>query len=200
MGSFPSYDPSNYPEGLTDFLNTFPPERRQSVRAAVVDLHFRRKAEKNWVGEQIQQMLDLPDILYKYIPFALLDCGCPNSLRATQPAALNDVMEANIRTSMESRIDRDKWYAGISRSLKEIFGNDALSDEELDRRKRLYGDPRVSTIIRDYLSRFVGVVSFAADPLVPPMWAHYAENSGFVVGYNTNSMKDLGIVLSIAGK
>ena len=74
-----------------------------------------------------------------------------------------------------------------------IFGNDTLSDEELDRRKKLYADPMVSTIIRDYLSRSVGVVSFSTDPLIPTMWAHYARNSGFVVGYNTNALRDFGI-------
>ena len=65
----------------------------------------------------------------------------------------------------------------------------------MNRRKNLYGDPRVSTIIRDFLSRFVGVVSFSSDPLIPTMWAHYAQNSGFVVGYNTHVLKKLGIDL-----
>ena len=51
----------------------------------------------------------------------------------------------------------------------------------------------VSTIIRDYLSHSVGVVSFSGDPLIPTMWAHYARNSGFVVGYNTNALRDFGM-------
>ena len=140
-------------------------------------------------------MLELPDILYKYVPTEILNRGFPNSLRSTQPAALNDVMEANISTIMESKMDRDQWYKMLSESLTDIFGDDALSDDELNRRKNLYGDPRVSTIIRDFLSRFVGVVSFSSDPLIPTMWAHYAQNSGFVVGYNTHVLKKLGIAL-----
>ena len=51
------------------------------------------------------------------------------------------------------------------------------SDEELERRKRLYADPKVSRLIRERLSQSVGVVSFSADPLIPTMWAHYARNS-----------------------
>ena len=89
---------------------------------------------------------------------------------------------------MGSKMGRDKWYASI-------FGADAFSADELERRKRLYGDPRVSTIIRAYLSRFVGVVSFSADPLNPAMWAYCAQNTGFVVGYRTSAMRTLGLDL-----
>ena len=39
----------------------------------------------------------------------------------------------------------------------------------------------------------VSVVSFSADSLIPPMCAHYADKSGFVTGYNTDVMKELGI-------
>ena len=59
----------------------------------------------------------------------------------------------------------------------------------------LYGDPRISTVIQDYLARFVGVVSFSIDPLIQTMWAHYTQNSGFVVGYNTQVLRALGIDL-----
>ncbi len=140
-------------------------------------------------------MLELPDILYKYVPSKSLDYGLPTTLRATQPAALNDAMEGNIRTSMEGRIDQDYWYEMLSRKLSDIFGDHALTDDEMDRRKRQYGDPRVSTIIREYLSGLVGVVSFSSDPLIPTMWAHYARNSGFVVGYRTSEMRSLGLDL-----
>ena len=192
---YPSYHPRDYPNGVADFLNTFPPERRNEVLAAIVDLHHKGKAEEEWVNQQAQGMLDLPEILYKYVPCESLDYGLPRTLRATQPAALNDVMEGNIRTGMEAKMDRDQWYTMLSESLKEIFADDGIPDDELKRRKNLYGDPRVSTIIRDYLSRFVGVVSFSSDPLIPTMWAHYAKNTGFIVGYNTSTMNALGVDL-----
>ena len=194
--SYHSYNPRDYPVGVTDFISTFPPERRDEVLSAVVHLHLRGKAEQKWVSEQIKEMLELPDILYKYVPCNYLDYdGFPNSLRATQPIALNDVMEGNIRTVKESTMDREQWYKLLSQSLIEIFGDDALSSDELDRRMRLYGDPRISTVIREYLSQFIGVVSFSSDPLIPTMWAHYANNSGFVVGYSTEIMKELGVDL-----
>ena len=191
----PSYHPRDYPEGLDDFLNNIPRERRNEVRAAVVEAHFRDKAEKAWIDRQVQGMWELPDILYKYIPCQSLDYGLPRTLRATQPSALNDVMEGNIRTGMEGKMDREAWYDILSGQLEAIFREDTLSADELAKRKNLYGDPRISTIIREYLSQFVGVVSFSADPLIPTMWAHYAQNSGFVVGYNTERMKVLGVDL-----
>ena len=66
-------------------------------------------------------MLDPPDILYKYVPCKSLDYGLPRTLRATQPAALDDIMEGNIRTSMQGRMDQDQWYATLSEKLKGNF-------------------------------------------------------------------------------
>ena len=56
MERYPSYNSRNYPVGLSEFVNTFPPERRDEVRAAVFDIHLRRKAEDAWVEEQVQGM------------------------------------------------------------------------------------------------------------------------------------------------
>ena len=194
--TYSSYLPSDYPNGIDDFLRKFPPERHAEIRATVIHFQLKNKAEKKWVSDQIAKMQELPHILYKYVPLHLANpqhTGFPKILRATQPNALNDVMEGNIRTTMESKMDPDRWYGIISASLQQVFGNDALSDDELERRRKRYGDPRISTIIRDYLSQFVGVISFSTDPLIPTMWAHYAENSGFVVGYNTGALKELGV-------
>ena len=51
-----------------------------------------------WVGGQVQGILAGPDILYKYVPCTRLEDGCLLTLRAaTQPSALNDVMEGKIK-------------------------------------------------------------------------------------------------------
>ena len=68
---------------------------------------------------------------------------------------------------MQGKMDQDQWYATLSEKLKGNFFDDALSADEMERRKKVYGDPRVLTIIREYLSRFVGVVSLSSDPLIP---------------------------------
>ena len=191
----PSYHPRDYPVGAADYVNNFPPERRREIMDAIQHLHHKGKAEEKWVKDQIEGMTDLPPILYKYAPCGLLDRGFPTTLRATQPAILNDIMEGNIRTVKESKIDQGEWYDLIYDSVTRIFGKEAFTYQELQRRKNRYGDPRISTIIRDYLSRFVGVLSFSSDPLIPTMWAHYAQNSGFVVGYDTQFLRSLGVDL-----
>ena len=192
---YTSYRLSDYPVGVDAFIETFPPHRREEIRRAILHLHLKDTADKRRIDRTMQETVDLPKILYKYVPYERLDDGFPMTLRATQPAALNDAMEGNVSTSMETKLDQDEWWAIISRSLRDTFGEDTLSDEELERRKRLYADPKVSTIIRERLSQSVGVVSFSADPLIPTMWAHYARNSGFVVGYKRNILRDFGIDL-----
>ena len=58
-----------------------------------------------------------------------------------------------------------------------------------------YGDLRLSTFIQEYLNPRVGVVSLTNDLLVPTMWAHYARNTGIVVGYDTEVLRGLGFEL-----
>ena len=181
---------------LDEILPTIAPERRAEVVAQLVAHVRERERVSQWVNKHVEDMLDVPGIIYKYIPCCRLDDGCPLTLRATQPVALNDVMEGNVSTyKADADMDRDRWYEMLGERLREIFGEHSLSPEELERRKRRYGDPRVSTIVRDYLSRFVGVLSFSADPLIPTMWAHYAENSGFVVGYRTDAIRPFSVGL-----
>ena len=67
--------------------------------------------------------------------------------------------------------------------------------EELLTRSMRYGDLRLSTFIQEYLNSLVGVVSFSTDILVPTMWAHYARNTGIVVGYDTEALRALGFEL-----
>ena len=54
MERYPRYDLRDYPTGVSDFVNTFPPERRNEVLAAIEELHLRRMAEEEWVGRQEQ--------------------------------------------------------------------------------------------------------------------------------------------------
>ena len=71
MERYPRYDLRDYPTGVSDFVNTFPPERRNELLAAIEELHLRRKAEEEWVGRQEQGMLELPNLLYPVFPIWL---------------------------------------------------------------------------------------------------------------------------------
>ena len=135
-----------------------------------------------------------PDILYKYIPRERIGEGAPNSLRATQLLALNDDMECNVITMPDREMDAIDFLTLVQSRLKECLGIEA-SDEELLERSLRHGDLRLSTFIQEYLNPRVGVVALSTDLLVPTMWAHYARNTGIVVGYDAEVLRGLGFEL-----
>ena len=116
---------------------------------------------------------------------------------AGDPAvALNDVMECTQYVQGGCRHGQRPLVRVPGRATaRDIRRRLVVARKSLKGAHRRYGDPRVSTIVREHLSRFVGVVSFSADPLIPTMWAHYAENSGFVVGYRTDAIRPRGVGL-----
>ena len=138
---------------------------------------------------------DIPDTLYKYIPRELIGKGAPGSLRATQLLALNDDMECNV-TTMKGGQEADTlvFLRLVQSKLEEHLGI-AVPWEELLTRSNRYGDLRLSTYIQEHLNPLVGVVSLSTDILVPTMWAHYARNTGIVVGYDTEALRALGFEL-----
>ena len=139
--------------------------------------------------------LRLPEILYKYIPTKLIGAGAPNSLRATQLLALNDDMECNVTTMKASEQEDTLEFLKLVQSKLEEHLGIAVPWEDLLTRSLRYGDLRLSTFIQEYLNPLVGVVSFSTDLLVPTMWAHYARNTGIVVGYDTEALGALGYEL-----
>ena len=64
--------------------------------------------------------VEIPGILYKYIPEGLIGSGAPNSLRATQLLALNDDMECNV-TTMKGGEEEDTldFLSVVQSKLKE---------------------------------------------------------------------------------
>ena len=139
--------------------------------------------------------VDIPGILYKYIPVERIGNGAPGSLRATQLLALNDDMECNVTTMKGSEQgDTLAFLAMVQSKLEGHLGIEVPWEELLERSIR-YGDLRLSTFIQEYLNPRVGVVAFTADILVPTMWAHYARNTGIVVGYDTETLRNMGFEL-----
>ena len=137
---------------------------------------------------------EIPDVVYKYIPRGHLEKGAPNSLRATQILALNDDMECNVTTMHDRETDILDFLALVQSRLKECLGIE-VSEAELIKRSLRHSDVRLSTFIQEYLNPRVGVVSLSSDLLVPTMWAHYAQNTGIVVGYDAEVLRSLGLEL-----
>ncbi len=139
--------------------------------------------------------IGIPGILYKYIPKERIGKGAPDSLRTTQLLALNDDMECNVTTMKGSEQEDTLAFLAVVQSKLEEHLGIAVPWEELLTRSLRYGDLRLSTFIQEYLNPLVGVVSFSTDILVPTMWAHYARNTGIVVGYDTEALSALGFEL-----
>ncbi len=121
--------------------------------------------------------------------------GAPDSLRATQLLALNDDMECNVTTMKGSEQGDTLAFLAIVQSKLEGHLGIEVPWEELLERSIRYGDLRLSTFIQEYLNPRVGVVSLITDILVPTMWAHYARNTGIVVGYDAEILRCMGFEL-----
>ena len=138
--------------------------------------------------------VDIPDILYKYIPKERIGDGAPDTLRATQLLALNDDMECNVIAMKNSQQEALQFLRSVqSRVKKHLDVN--VPWEDLLIRWVLHADVRLSTHVQEYLNTRLGVVSFSTDILVPTMWAHYARNTGIVVGYDRDALEGLGFEL-----
>ena len=178
-------------------LSTWSEGKRKLVEARLSDItaHWLRMHQSQVCANRtVEGKSNIPDILYKYIPKERIGKGAPDSLRATQLLALNDDMECNITTMPDKALDRSHFRALIRSKVKRCLGI-TVSEDELLTRSRLYGDLRLSTFIQQYLSSRVGVVAFSKDFLVPTMWAHYARNTGVVVGYDSKALAKRGFEL-----
>ena len=138
--------------------------------------------------------MEIPEILYKYVPRERIGCGAPGSLRATQLLALNDDMECNVIATKGGDGKGLEFLRSVQDKVKEHLGVDVSWEDLLSRWVR-YADVRLSTYVQEHLNPRVGVVSFSTDVLVPTMWAHYARNTGIVVGYDRDALKALGFEL-----
>ena len=107
---------------------------------------------------------------------------------------LNDIMECNVETRGRSNHDTLGFLRLVRKKLRCHLGIE-VPWYDLLIEARLHASPRLSPFIQAYLNDLVGVVSFSTDPLVPTMWAHYARNTGIVVGYSTHALKSLGYEL-----
>ncbi|MXY21185.1 MAG: DUF2971 domain-containing protein [Dehalococcoidia bacterium] len=130
-----------------------------------------------------------PEIALKCIP----EVG-NGTLRATQPAALNDPFECAI-VPIYVMTEESKENCELAKVLTDINENNPVSEEEVHRARRLYGSLFTSRLVSEQLSTRFGIVSFASDPLHPLMWSHYTtDGSGFVIGYNFEHLKRLAEV------
>ena len=179
-------------------ISTWDEKNRELAMSRMGDIaaHWLQRNQSEECAQRLSRGgVDIPDILYKYIPVERIGNGAPDSLRATQLLALNDDMECNVTTMKESEQEDTLAFLAMVQSKLEGHLGIEVPWEELLKRSIRYGDLRLSTFIQEYLNPRVGVVSFTTDILVPTMWAHYARNTGIVVGYDTETLRNMGFEL-----
>ena len=105
------------------------------------------------------------------------------TLRATQPAALNDPFECAVQMgSVQSDGDEDNRQ--LAQALSNLNGTTPVTERDVRKAKFDYGSLYVRTLLTKQLSQRFGIVSFTTDPRHPLMWSHYPfDGSGFVIGY-----------------
>ena len=173
-------------------------ERGETTFRALSDAmakHFRARIQAQECADAlVSGGLEVPEVVYKYLPAELLDKGPPRSLRATQILALNDKMECNLVTMGDESTDLLGFLALVRSRVEEHLGI-AVSEDDILERAVGHGDLRLSTFVQEFLNPRVGVISLSTDVLVPTMWSHYAHNTGIVVGYDTATLRELGLDL-----
>ena len=135
----------------------------------------------------------MPEVLYKYMTAERALTCLPEvgdgTLRAAQPAALNDPFECAVQMGMAMSEDDDRQLA---EALSNIHGTVPVTQKQVKQEKFQSGSLYLRNLLTRQLSQRFGIVSFATDPRHPLMWSHYTrDGSGFVVGYEADRLASL---------
>ena len=137
------------------------------------------------------------EVLYKYMTAKRALTCLPEvgdgTLRATQPAALNDPFECAVKPLFldvgwdELRLNQE--FASV---LSSIHGTTPVTERDVAGAREQYGSLYLRNMFAWQLSQKFGIVSFTMDPRHPLMWSHYtSDGSGFVVGYDVERLWSL---------
>ena len=135
------------------------------------------------------------DVLYKYVTHQRALTCIPEvgdgTLRATQPAALNDPFECAVIT-LYAIPDEGDENRQLADTLTQINKSKPVTAEDVHRARGEYGSLFTRQLFAEQVSTRFGVVSFAADPSHPLLWSHYAtDGSGFVIGYDVGELRKI---------
>ena len=135
------------------------------------------------------------DILYKYVTHERALTCVPEigdgTLRATQPASLNDPFECAVLPVYHIP-DETEENRRLAEALTEMNQGRPVKKEKVGCARRKYGSLFMRQLVTEQVSTRFGIVSFATDPFHPLMWSHYTrDGSGFVIGYDKKELKKL---------
>ncbi len=139
------------------------------------------------------------DVLYKYVTSERALTCIPEvgdgTLRATQPASLNDPFECAVTPVYVFR-DEAEENRQLAEVLTEININNPVVTEDIDRAREQYGSGFTRQLVVEQLSTRFGIVSFSKQPRHPLLWSHYTTDesgfvTGFVIGYDSKVLSGI---------
>ena len=135
------------------------------------------------------------ETLYKYVSAKQALISLPKvgdgTLRATQPAALNDPMECAMLIGSQEG-DEAAENRQIAETLSLINSATPVCEADVANARSRYGSLFLRELLAKKLSTRFGIVAFSENPRHPLMWAHYTiDGSGFVIGYDANYLRRL---------
>ena len=133
------------------------------------------------------------DVLYKYVTAERALTCIPEigdgTLRATQPAALNDPFECAVTVAYGFALESDEDLE-LSSVLTDTNKSKPITEKSVRHARQKYGSMFRRELLTEQLSTRFGIVSFTTLPNHPLMWSHYTtDGSGFVIGYRANELK-----------
>ena len=139
--------------------------------------------------------MNIVDILYKYMTANRALTCIPEvgdgTLRATQPAALNDPFECAV-TALYVIRDASEENRLLAEALTQINESTPVTEEHVHNARQRYGSLFTRQLFAEQVSTKFGIVSFAVDPQHPLMWSHYTtDGSGFAIGYDKSAIAKL---------
>ena len=135
------------------------------------------------------------EILYKYVTANRALTCIPEvgdgTLRATQPAALNDPFECAVTVAYVIP-DASEENRLLADALTQINESTPVTEEHVYNARQRYGSLFTRQLFAEQVSTKFGIVSFAAEPQHPLMWSHYTtDGSGFAIGYDKSAIAKL---------
>ena len=103
-------------------------------------------AERKCLLRPMQSKHDSSGNVYTCLPFHRLDeCRTPTPW-ATQRISPYDRMNADIATSEPAKKAQDEWHVLVTLCLPDMIRQHAIPVQPMQRRKSLFGDPKIATI------------------------------------------------------
>ena len=135
------------------------------------------------------------DILYKYVTSGRILTCIPEvgdgTLRATQPASLNDPFECAVAPVYVFSDDAEE-NRELANVLTDINPNKRVTEKDVLNARQQHGSLFTRQLFTEQVSTRFGIISFTTDPYHPLMWSHYTtDGSGFVIGYDASALNYL---------